>query len=157
MRRDEMDKKQQEQIDLQQIREKLSGESGGTYWKGLEEIAETPEYKQWLEDEFPNRSSIPDIDRRGFMKFVGASLALAGLSGCRNLPQEKLIPHVKAPEDLIPGKPVDYASAFVLGGYGHGILVQSNEGKPTKVEGNPDHPSSLGGTNIFALASILNL
>ena len=152
-----MDKKQQEQIDLQQIREKLSGESGGTYWKGLEEIAETPEYKQWLEDEFPNRSSIPDIDRRGFMKFVGASLALAGLSGCRNLPQEKLIPHVKAPEDLIPGKPVDYASAFVLGGYGHGILVQSNEGKPTKVEGNPDHPSSLGGTNIFALASILNL
>jgi len=95
--------------------------------------------------------------RRRFLKLMGASIALAGMSGCTRQPLEKIVPYVRAPEDLVPGKPLFFASSRVLGGTALGVLVESHMGRPTKIEGNPEHPSSLGSTDALAQASILDL
>ena len=84
--------------------------------------------------------------RREFMTLMGASLALAGLTACTKQPEEKILPYVRQPEQLVPGRPLFFATAAGHDGYARGILVESHEGRPTKVEGNPDHPASLGGT-----------
>lgn len=144
-------------IDWQAVREKLQTESGPTYWRSLEEVVETEEFKGWVEDEFPNRLSIPDIDRRTVLKFMGASMALAGLAGCRNLPQTKLVPHVKDPENRPVGIRVKYASIMPFGGYGFPVLVDTVEGRPVKIDGNPDHPWSNGRSDAYAQAEMLNL
>jgi len=149
--------KEQTKLNLEAVRAKLGGAQGRSYWKGLEEVAETPEFTQWLDDEFPYRKSLLDVDRRSVLKLMGASLALAGLTGCRNLPQEKVIPFVKDPENRPAGTTKYYASALTFGGYGFPVLVESHEGRPTKLEGNPDHPASGGASDIFTQASILNL
>lgn len=145
-------------LNFDMIREKLNGKAGKQYWRSLEELSETEEFKAWVDDEFPNRSSLKDIDRRQFLKIMGASIALASLAGCRGvfLDEAKIVPYVKAPEELVPGKPLYYATAMTIGAYALGLLVESHEGRPTKVEGNPDHPASLGATDIFAQASILD-
>ncbi len=96
------------------------------------------------------------MDRRAFLKTMAASAALAG-GGCSGPPQEKILPYVQMPEMLVPGQPLFYASSFVRRGLAHGVLVESNMGRPTKVEGNPQHPASLGATDVFAQASILQL
>lgn len=144
-------------INLQAIRQRLAQKGGRDYWRSLDELAGTDEFRRFVEDEFPNRASLLNIDRRDFLRVMGASLALAGLSGCRFLPQEKIVPYVNAPEDMVPGNPVFYASAYELGGTALGVLVESHEGRPTKIEGNPQHPGSLGSTDAFAQASILGL
>lgn len=145
-------------LDLESIRTKLAGKSGKKYWRSLEEVAETPEFQSWVEDEFPNRSTLGQIDRRTLLKFMGASMALAGLSGCRGyfLPQDKVVPYVRQPEELIPGKPMFYASSMILAGYATGVLVEQHEGRPTKIEGNPDHPASLGSVDSISQAEVLN-
>ncbi len=146
-------------LDLDAIRAKLAGKQGKTYWRSLEEVAETPEFEAWLADEFPNRREIADIDRRSLLKFMGASLALAGLSGCRGyfMPEEKIVPYVTQPEEMVIGKPLYYATAFSHAGFGYGVLVKQNEGRPTKIEGNPDHPANRGTTSTFMQASILTM
>ncbi|MGE3269031.1 MAG: 4Fe-4S dicluster domain-containing protein [Chloroflexota bacterium] len=103
-------------------------------------------------------NGVPDghVSRRRFLQLMGAAMALGG-AACTAPPHEKIVPYVRAPEVLVPGKPLFYATAAVLGGYGEGILVESHLGRPTKVEGNPDHPSSLGATGVFAQASPLTL
>lgn len=143
---------------LEKMREELSGKRGKAYWRTLGEMSDTPEFQKFLDDEFPNRSSLMEIDRRSLLKFMGASFALAGLSGCRSvfLPEDKLVPYVRQPEELVPGKPLYYASSFVLGGVATGILVEQHEGRPTKIEGNPQHPASLGAIDHFAQASVLS-
>ena len=88
---------------------------------------------------------------------MGASLALAGLVGCDDFPDEKIVPYVNQPESVVPGKPTFYATTIPLNGYGMGALAESHEGRPTKIEGNPDHPASLGATNVFMQASVLDL
>ena len=88
---------------------------------------------------------------------MGASIGLAGLSGCSDLPDEKLIPYVNQPESVVPGNPSFYATTMPFGGFGLGVLAESHEGRPTKLEGNPDHPGSLGGSNVFMQASVLDL
>ena len=88
---------------------------------------------------------------------MGASLALAGVSACTRQPAETIVPYVRAPEEIVPGRPLFFATAVTLGGYATGVLVESHEGRPTKIEGNPEHPASLGATDIFAQASILGL
>ena len=88
---------------------------------------------------------------------MGASLALAGVSACTRQPNEELVPYVRQPEELVPGKPLFYATAMPMNGAGMGLLVESHEGRPTKIEGNPDHPSSRGATDVFAQAAILGL
>lgn len=149
----------QGRLDLDAIRNKLTGQQGKRYWRSLEQVAETEEFQLWLEDEFPNRRSLLEIDRRSFLKFMGASMALAGLAGCRGafMEQEKVVPYVKQPEELVVGKPLYYATAMPVHGYGIGVLVEQHEGRPTKVEGNPFHPESQGSSSAIVQASILQM
>jgi MoCo/4Fe-4S cofactor protein with predicted Tat translocation signal len=151
-----------EPLNLEKIRARLAGVRGQHYWRSLDELAATPEFQEFLHREFPRQASEwidPNpMSRRSFLKLMGASLALAGLSGCSfNQPQEKVLPYVNKPVPLTPGLPLFYATAMPLGGYAAGLLVRSNEGRPTKAEGNPDHPASLGATDVYAQASILSL
>ncbi len=88
---------------------------------------------------------------------MGASLALAGVSACTRQPEEKIIPYVRQPEEIIPGRPLFYATAMPLGGFGFPLLAENHMGRPTKLEGNPEHPASLGATDLFGQASILTL
>src|SRR5215216_5613045 len=141
------------------LRARLEGTRGREYWRSLEALSDTPEFKQFLHREFPQNASewLDPVGRRGFLKLMGASLALAGVSACTRQPAEAIIPYVRQPEELVPGKPLFYATAMPFAGSGVGLLVESHEGRPTKIEGNPDHPSSLGATDIFAQAAILGL
>jgi MoCo/4Fe-4S cofactor protein with predicted Tat translocation signal len=143
------------------IREKLQESSGKDFWKGLDELGETEEFKEFLEKEFP-RQAAPlaiAVDRRAFLKLLGASLAFAGLSACARpgAPNEKIVPYVKAPEEIIPGQPLFFSTAVANGGYAEGVLVESHQGRPTKIEGNPDHPASLGATSARTQATVLSV
>jgi MoCo/4Fe-4S cofactor protein with predicted Tat translocation signal len=147
--------------------------AGGTdksksYWRSLEELADAPEFRELIEREYPQHAEEwnDPVERRTFLKLMGASLALAGLSGCVFQPAEKIVPNIKQPEDMVPGKALFFATASSLGGIATPLLARSNEGRPTKVEGNPDHPNSRNGdpqdrgssaTDIFSQASILTL
>jgi len=145
--------------DIEALRAQLDGSRGKEYWRSLEELSGTPEFKEFLHREFPQNASewLDPVGRRGFLKLMSASLALAGVSACTRQPTEELVPYVRQPEELVPGKPLFYATAMPFAGAGMGLLVESHEGRPTKIEGNPDHPSSQGATDIFAQASILGL
>jgi molybdopterin-containing oxidoreductase family iron-sulfur binding subunit len=146
-------------LDIEGLRAKLDGTRGREYWRSLESLAETPEFRKFLHREFPQNASewLDPVGRRGFLKLMGASLALAGVSACTRQPNEELVPYVRQPEELVPGKPLFYATAMPMNGSGMGLLVESHEGRPTKIEGNPDHPSSRGATDLFAQAAILGL
>jgi MoCo/4Fe-4S cofactor protein with predicted Tat translocation signal len=129
------------------------------FWRSLEELDETPEFLDYLRHEFPSRADefTDPAGRRHFLKLMAASLGLAGATGCLRQPEEKIVPYVRQPEDTVPGKPVMFATAMTMGGYATGILVESHSGRPTKIEGNPEHPASLGATDAFIQASILSL
>ena len=146
-------------MDLEAIRAKQEAFGANRLWRGLEELAETPEHRAFLEHEFPHdpAQESDGVPRRDVLKWMAASAALAGLSGCTKMPDQKIVPYVRAPEEIIPGKPLFYATSFVQQGVATGILVESHMGRPTKIEGNPLHPGSLGATDIFAQASILDL
>ena len=118
-----------------------------------------PAFHERLSNEFPSEiEAITDpVARRTFLKLMGASMALAGMTACTRQPAEKIVPYVRQPEELVPGKPLFFATAMTLGGSAVGLLVESHEGRPTKIEGNPLHPSSLGATDVYAQAAILNL
>src|SRR5579863_8847069 len=146
-------------LDLATVREKLRDKSGKQYWRTLEELAGNPHFDDLLHREFPRHASEWDdsVDRRDFLKLMGASLALAGLAGCGRPDVAHIVPYVKQPDGMVLGRPSYYATAMPFGADAVGLLVESHEGRPTKVEGNPDHPSSLGGTSAIVQASILNL
>ncbi len=146
-------------LDLAQVREKLAATQGPEYWRSIEELADTPEFRDMVHREFPRQASEwPEgVSRRGFLELSAASLALAGLTACTRQPEEKIVPYVRQPEELVPGRPLHYATSMELAGDSLGVLVESHMGRPTKVEGNPEHPASLGATDVFAQASILGL
>src|SRR5271166_6986456 len=149
-------------LDLDSLRAQIdeaSHKAGPEYWRSLEELAGSPAFREALHREFPKGASewVDSVSRRGFMKVMGASMALAGMTGCVKLPKEEIVPYVRQPEEVIPGRPMFYATAMTLGGYASPLLVESHLGRPTKVEGNEQHPASLGGTDIFAQASILGM
>ncbi len=154
-----MSEHQKTTMDLAGIRARLAGERGRRYWKSLEDVAATPEFQEMLANEFPSQASewTDDVGRRHFLKLMGASLALAGITACTKQPKETISPYSKAPEDLIPGRPVRYATALTLGGFARGVIVETHEARPTKVEGNPDHPASRGATDVFMQAAMLGL
>jgi molybdopterin-containing oxidoreductase family iron-sulfur binding subunit len=146
-------------LDLAAVREKLREKSGKQYWRTLEELADDPHFTDLLHREFPRHASEWDdaVDRRDFLKLMGASLALAGLAGCGLPDQAHIVPYVKQPDGVVLGRPNFFATAMPFGADAVGVLVESHEGRPTKIEGNPDHPSSLGSTSAIVQASILNL
>jgi MoCo/4Fe-4S cofactor protein with predicted Tat translocation signal len=133
--------------------------SVNSFWRTLEERAEDPAFQERLYNEFPTEiESITDpVERRTFLRLMGASLALAGVTACTRQPPEKIVPYVRQPEEIVPGKPLFYATAMPIGGVATGLLVESHEGRPTKIEGNPLHPGSLGASDVFAQAAILGL
>src|SRR5499427_2911345 len=129
------------------------------FWRTLDEYADDPAFHDQLVNEFPSQiEAITDpIARRRFLKLMGASLALSGLTACTRQPPEAIVPYVTPPEDLVVGKPLYFATAMTVGGVSTGLLVESHEGRPTKIEGNPAHPGSLGASDVFAQAAILGL
>ncbi len=148
-----------ESLDIKAIRARLEAKGGPQYWRSLESVAETPEFQEFLHREFPSSASewTDPVGRRSFLKLMGASIALAGATACTRQPDELIVPFVRQPEEMIPGRPLFFATAMSLGGVATGLLVESHEGRPTKIEGNPDHPGSLGATDLFAQASVLTL
>ena len=146
-------------LDLAAVRAELESTSGPEYWRSLEELAGSEEFRTMMHREFPKGSSewLDAVSRRGFLQMMGASLALAGMTACTRQPLEQIVPYVKQPDDLTPGRPQYYASATMLGGYASPVLVESHMGRPTKIEGNPDHPASLGASDIFAQATVLDM
>jgi len=128
-------------------------------WRSLDEVAATPEFREYLHREFPTNASewLDPVGRRSFLKLMSASMALAGVTACTVQPQELIVPYVRQPEEEIPGKPLFFATAITHGGVATGLLVESHEGRPTKIEGNPDHPASKGATDLFAQGSVLTL
>jgi MoCo/4Fe-4S cofactor protein with predicted Tat translocation signal len=145
-------------LDREAIRARIDGKTGRAYWRSLDELAGSDDFFDYLKAEFPRQAeALTHLDRRQFMKLMGASLALAGLGACTTQPTQTVVPYVKPPEDLVPGEPVYFATAMPLQGTVTGLLVESHVGRPTKVEGNPQHPASLGATDVFAQASVLTL
>src|SRR3954469_14874348 len=128
-------------------------------WRSIEELAAMPELQRALQDEFARGSSEwPEhLDRRSFLTLMAASFALSGLTGCTRQPLEEIVPYVKQPEEITLGKPLYFATAMPLGGFGTGILVKSREGRPIKVDGNRSHPASLGGSSVWMQACLLDL
>ncbi len=147
-------------LELAEVRDKLSrAKSGPQYWRCLEELAQTDEFVEMLHREFPRQASVwpESASRRDFLKLMTASMALAGLSACVKQPLQPIVPYVRQPNEVTLGIPLFFASAMPFGAYGAPVLVESHEGRPTKIEGNPEHPASLGGSDVFAQASILDM
>jgi len=144
-------------LDLDRLRRQLAEAQGPRYWRSLEELAATDGFQEMLHREFPRQASVFTGNRRDFISLMGASLAMAGMTACTRQPTELIVPYVKQPEDLLPGRPQFFATSMPLGGYGFPVLVRSDMGRPNKIEGNPDHPASLGGTDLFTQASVLGL
>ena len=144
---------------LAAVREELKGVKGKRYWRSIDELAGTPEFQAAVEKEFPSAAQewVDPVSRRGFMKLMGASLALAGLAGCTKQPDEPIYPYVKAPEDLILGKPMYFATAhpFVTGAVP--LLVKTDQFRPIKIDGNPEHPYNQGSSDPFTQATLLDL
>ena len=136
-------------------------QNGREYWRSLEALADTPEFREFVHNEFPKGAldAIDSPDRRNFLKLMGASMALAGLglAGCRRWPKEHIVPLTSRPEDRSPGVAETYASTREFRGVGFGVLVVSSDGRPTKIEGNPLHPDSLGASDAWTQASILDM
>jgi molybdopterin-containing oxidoreductase family iron-sulfur binding subunit len=146
-------------MDFSAIRSRLAGSEGRLYWRSLNQLADSLEFREYLHREFPEQASewTDPKGRREFLKLMSASLALAGVSACTRQPEEGIVPYVRQPENIVPGRPLFFASAVVHGGYAKPVLVESHMGRPTKLEGNPEHPASLGAADPFTQAEILNL
>ncbi len=144
---------------LTQLRDQIKGRSGPAFWRSMEEAVGKKSFQERLEAEFPQGASLwqgGQAGRREFLRLMGASLALAGMTGCVR-PNRKIAPHVRQPEYAIPGDAVYYATAMPWCAHGRGVIVKTHEGRPIKIEGNPDHPDSLGSTDAITQAAILEL
>ena len=148
-----------EPMTLDQVRLKLKGTRGKKFWRSLDELADTAEFRAAVEKEFPSSAQewVDPVSRRGFLKLMGASMALAGLAGCTKQPDEPIYPYVKAPEDLVLGKSMYFATAhpFVTGAVP--LLVKSSEFRPIKVDGNPEHKYNRGGSDPYTQGTLLEL
>jgi molybdopterin-containing oxidoreductase family iron-sulfur binding subunit len=148
-----------EPMTLDQVRLKLKGIRGKRFWRSLDELADTAEFRAAVEKEFPTAAQewVDPVSRRGFLKLMGASMALAGLAGCTKQPDEPIYPYVKAPEDLVLGKSMYFATAhpFVTGAVP--LLVKSSEFRPIKVDGNPEHKYNRGGSDPYTQGTLLEL
>jgi MoCo/4Fe-4S cofactor protein with predicted Tat translocation signal len=146
-------------FDLDEARRRLAGRSGRSYWRSLEELAGSEGFEAWLRRAYPSQVHrfMDPPSRREALKLMAASLALAGATSCTRQPKETIVPYARSPEATVPGVPLYFATAMPWPSGAIGLLVESHMGRPTKVEGNPDHPASLGSTDAFAQASVLSL
>ncbi|HLI19525.1 MAG TPA: TAT-variant-translocated molybdopterin oxidoreductase [Stellaceae bacterium] len=147
-------------LDLVGLRARLATQKGPRYWRSLDELAQTPAFLDLLREEFPAFAQVAAaaVYRRRVLQLMAASLALGGLTGCqKEVEQRQLSPYVEQPPGIVPGRPQYYATATDIDGFGEGVLLRHEMGGPLKVEGNPDHPASLGGTSAIGQASILGL
>jgi molybdopterin-containing oxidoreductase family iron-sulfur binding subunit len=147
-------------FDLDAVRARLATEEGPSLWRSLEELADVPEVRRYVEAEFPDIVQASSIDRRTLLRLMGASLALGGLAACNGSEAGKNAPLLSQSHNMpgyTPGVPLIVATSLPLNGYGRGVLVRAQEGRPIKIEGNPIHPASLGATDVFAQAEILSL
>ncbi len=144
-------------IDLAAARAKLAGAGAPRLWQSLEQLSGTQKFEEFRDFEFPPSAGQgnDEVNRRDVLKLMAASAAMAGLSACTKLPTQKIVPYVKPPEEILPGRPLFYATSLFQAGVATGVLVESHTGRPTKIEGNPEHPGSLGSSDIFSQASIL--
>ncbi|MGA8161724.1 MAG: TAT-variant-translocated molybdopterin oxidoreductase, partial [Acidobacteriaceae bacterium] len=148
---------------LEEVRAKLASESGGQkkkkFWRSIDELVDAPEFAELVNEEFPSQASewLDPVSRRSFLKVMGASMALAGLAGCTKQPDEAIMPYVTAPEDLILGKPVYFASAFPFTTGAVPVLIKSAAYRPIKVDGNPEHPYNRGGSDPITQATLLDM
>lgn len=132
--------------------------TGKTYWRSLDQLANRPGFREWLHREFPENASemLDSGSRRTLLKLMAASFGLAGLTACSR-PVERILPAAKGVEGVVPGKATYYATAMSLAGSAVGLLAESHDGRPTKLEGNGLHPGSRGAASAFAQASVLGL
>ena len=148
-----------EPMTLAAVRRELKGMKGKKLWRSLDELANTPEFQAAVETEFPSAAQewVDPVSRRGFLKVMGASMALAGLAGCTKQPDEPIYPYVKAPEDLILGKPMYFATAHPFPTGAVPLLVKSDEFRPIKVDGNPEHAYNQGSSDPYSQGTLLDL
>jgi molybdopterin-containing oxidoreductase family iron-sulfur binding subunit len=146
-----------ERLDLGRLRVALTGGRGPAFWRSLDELADTAAFRAFVESEFPRLADrfAAAPDRRTVLKLLAASFAMGGLTACKKA--DHILPYVDKPADVVPGKALHYATTLVVGGYGFGAVVESHEGRPTKIEGNPDHPASLGSSDAIMQAACLAL
>jgi MoCo/4Fe-4S cofactor protein with predicted Tat translocation signal len=146
-------------MSLAAVREELKSAKGKRYWRSVDELADTAEFQEAVEREFPGAAQewVDPVSRRGFMKLMGASMALAGLAGCTKQPEEPIYPYVKAPEDLILGKPMYFATAHPFATGAVPLLVKSDEFRPIKIDGNPEHAYNRGSSDPFTQGTLLDL
>ena len=143
---------------LQNSEREPGASSRKRFWRSVEHLHDSPEYEAFTGSELmPGASGSPgQTSRRDFLTIMGASMALAGLAGCRK-PVENIMPFARRPEDTIPGVPMHYATGMEFRGVLRPLLVESTDGRPTKIEGNPEHPDSTGASGVFEQASLLSL
>jgi MoCo/4Fe-4S cofactor protein with predicted Tat translocation signal len=148
-----------QELTLEAARAKLAGQTGKTYWRSVDELADTPAFREMVEREFPAQAAewIDPVSRRGFLKVMSASLALAGLSGCTKQPDEPIYPYVKEPEDLVLGRPVYFATAMPFNTGAVPLLVKTDAYRPIKLDGNPEHPVNRGSSDPLSQGSLLDL
>ena len=153
-----------QKLTLEAVQSKLAGKTGRRFWKNLDELAATPEFEELMAEEFPRQSGgfghnewVDSVSRRGFLKVMGASLALAGLAGCTKQPDEEIYPYIRQPEDLVLGKSMYFATAHPFPTGAIPVLVKSDAFRPIKLEGNPDHPMSKGKSDAITQGTLLEL
>ena len=154
-----------EKMTLEAVRAKLEGQTGRRFWKNLDELSATKEFNELMAEEFPRQSGsifgqgelVDAVSRRGFLKVMGASLALAGLAGCTKQPDEPIYPYIRQPEDLVLGRPMYFATAHPFPTGAIPVLVKSDAFRPIKLEGNPDHPMSKGKSDAITQGTLLDL
>src|ERR1700748_737613 len=149
----------QQELTLEAARARLAGQTGKTYWRSVDELADTPAFREAVQREFPDQAAewIDPVSRRGFLKVMSASLALAGLAGCTKQPDEPIYPYVKEPEDLVVGRPVYFATAMPFNTGAVPLLVKSDAYRPIKLDGNPEHPVNRGSPDSLSQGSLLDL
>ena len=131
--------------------------SGRRQWSSLEELSDDPAFQAWVDVEYPAAAEFTPTGRREFLKLMGASFALAGLTGCEKSPFVAAIPYVYQPDEETPGLPRYYATAVTFDGYAQPVIATTYSGRPTKLDGNPDHPVTQGRSDIFMQAAVLQL
>ncbi|HEX7725585.1 MAG TPA: TAT-variant-translocated molybdopterin oxidoreductase, partial [Rhizomicrobium sp.] len=126
-------------------------------WSGIEELSGDPSFDAWVNAEFPSAMELTPTARRQFLKLMGASFALAGLTACEKSPFVAALPYVDQPPDENPGVPRYYATAVTFEGYAQPVIATTYAGRPTKLDGNPDHPATRGRSDVFMQAAVLGL